>query len=125
MSVIILPWPDKRLSPNARPHWGAKARAAKSARHAGYFAAKAAKASITWEGDIHAFITFYPPDRRGRDDDNLIASFKSYRDGIADALGIDDKRIRIHPVLADEIRTGGAVEVVLCHWAIPVDCGTD
>lgn len=111
---IICPWPDKRLSPNARVHWAQKSKAAKAARHAGYFAAKEAKARIDWEGAVHAFITFYPPDRRHRDDDNLVASFKNYRDGIADALGIDDKRIRIHPVVADEIRTGGAVEVVLC-----------
>jgi hypothetical protein len=35
-------------------------------------------------------LNFYPRDRRKRDDDNLIASFKSGRDGIADALGVDD-----------------------------------
>ncbi len=36
-------------------------------------------------------ITAYPPDNRVRDDDNLIAMLKGPRDGIAQALGIDDK----------------------------------
>lgn len=39
-------------------------------------------------------LLFVPPDRRRRDDDNLIASFKPYRDGISDALGIDDAHFR-------------------------------
>jgi hypothetical protein len=37
-------------------------------------------------------ITAYPPDRRERDDDNVKASLKGHRDGIAQALGIDDSR---------------------------------
>ena len=60
------------------------------------------------EGRLHLWIDFYPPDRRARDDDNMIASFKSGRDGIADALGIDDKRFICHPFVSDQI--GGMVK---------------
>jgi crossover junction endodeoxyribonuclease RusA len=68
-----------------------------------------AKAGIPWEGDIHLWIDFYPPDRRQRDDDNMIAAFKSGRDGLAQAFGVNDKRFRTHPYVKDQI--GGMVKV--------------
>ncbi len=64
---------------------------------------------MPWDGDIHLWIDFYPPDRRHRDDDNMIAAFKSGRDGLADALKVNDKRFRSHPYVRDEI--GGMVRV--------------
>lgn len=39
-------------------------------------------------------ITFCPPDRHHRDDDNMIGSLKSGRDGMAAALRIDDRMLR-------------------------------
>jgi hypothetical protein len=51
-------------------------------------------------------ITFYPPDHRHRDDDNMVGSFKSYRDGIADALGVNDRRFRPRYVFADPEKPG-------------------
>ncbi len=113
MSEIILSWPDKRLSPNARGHWAAKAKAASNYRREGYISAKASGAVIDWDGKIHAFIDFYPPDKRRRDDDNLIASFKSARDGIAEALGVDDKRFITHPLVREETAKAGRVVVRL------------
>ena len=41
---------------------------------------------------LNATITFYPPDKRLRDFDNMIASFKSGQDGIADVVGVDDAK---------------------------------
>jgi crossover junction endodeoxyribonuclease RusA len=69
--------------------------------------------SVDWEGVVHLFIEFMPPDRRARDDDNLIASFKSGRDGMADALGINDKLFRIHPFVSDKTMKNGAVSIRL------------
>ena len=109
MKVLVLPWPPKELSPNARGHWAAKAKIAKSYRTDCAILTRQAGLKIDWSGPIHAWIDFYPPDRRHRDDDNCVAAFKSGRDGIAAALGIDDKRMRIHPWLKDEI--GGMVKV--------------
>lgn len=111
--MINLPWPNKLLSPNARVHWAAKSKAAKAAKKVGHLCALESKVKIDWEGEIHLWITFYPPDRRSRDDDNLIATFKNYRDGIAQALGVDDKRFRIHPWLSDEVVKNGQVVVKL------------
>jgi len=111
---VTLPWPLKELSPNVRAHWTVRSKAAKKYRAACSLLALEAglrKGSVTWEGDIHVWIDFYPPDRRARDDDNLIAAFKSGRDGLADALGVDDKRFRIHPYVMAQV--GGMVKVRL------------
>lgn len=111
MLEITLPWPPKELSPNARLHWSKKSKAAKGYRHACYMLAiqSGAKAGIPWVGDIHLWIDFYPPDRRHRDDDNMIAAFKAGRDGLADALGVDDKRFRTHQYVKEQI--GGMVKI--------------
>lgn len=110
----MLPWPPRVLSPNARTHWAAKSKAAKAYRNAcRVLAHEAGLRGVEWEGTVHLWITFLAPDRRHRDDDNPIAAFKSGRDGLADALGIDDKRFRIHPWLSDEVVKGGAVRICL------------
>jgi crossover junction endodeoxyribonuclease RusA len=57
---------------------------------------------------LHLWLEFYPPDRRPRDDDNMVASFKAGRDGIAQAMGINDKRFICHPMVMDQI--GGFIK---------------
>jgi crossover junction endodeoxyribonuclease RusA len=57
-------------------------------------------------------LTFCPPDRRRRDDDNLVAAFKSGRDGLAEALGIDDAALSLQVHIGDTVK-GGAVHAVL------------
>ncbi len=89
---IELPWPDRVLSPNSRAHWGAKARA--TVKHKSW----AHNAALAWrgrdhrpiEGRIDVLITAYPPDKRPRDLDNVMASCKAYLDGIAYSLGVND-----------------------------------
>lgn len=108
MHELILPWPPRECSPNARVHWSKKAKAAKAYRQLCWALAKQSSIAAP-DGMLALWIDFYPPDRRARDDDNLIAMFKSGRDGIADALGIDDKRFRAMPYVQD--KTGGYVSV--------------
>lgn len=105
---VSLPWPPKDLSPNARVHWLKKSKSAKAYRKACWALCKEAKITAPKDGPIHLWIDFYPPDRRKRDDDNMIANFKSGRDGIADALGVDDNRFICHPLVRDEV--GGMVK---------------
>lgn len=50
-----------------------------------------AKPPVPAEGDIRVSVTFYPPDRRG-DRTNYSNRMKPYWDGIADALGVNDRR---------------------------------
>lgn len=110
---VVLPWPSRELSPNARCHWAKKAKAVKAYRQACWTLTKAAKITIdpAYTGQLHLWLTFMPPDRRNRDDDNIIASFKAGRDGLAQALGVDDSRFRSLPWVSDQI--GGMVKVVI------------
>lgn len=110
LNVVTLPWPPKALSPNARLHWAALAKHKALYRDACYWQCMQQKLRAPHtDGKLHLWIDFYPPDKRHRDDDNLIASFKSGRDGLAQAIGVDDKRFICHPRVMDEI--GGMVKV--------------
>lgn len=111
--VIVLPWPDRRLSPNARLHWRAKVGPKQAARITAQHATVAAKgfwqardALKGTEGPIPLTVTFYPPDGRHRDDDNMIGSFKHARDGIAEMLCVSDRRFRPHYFFAEPERPG-------------------
>lgn len=110
---VLLPWPPKVLSPNARSHWAAKSKAAKSYRYRCFLEARIAKLTAP-AGRVLLVLEFLPPNRQRRDDDNLLAAFKAGRDGLADALGIDDclfvSQVR---VMHDEVHPGGAVRVRL------------
>lgn len=97
--TIVLPIPHRRLSPNGRTHWGRKAKLTRAAR------VKAKLLTLQSLGDqFHArglpvppfagySLVHYFPTAQPRDDDNADAACKAYRDGIADALGIDDRRL--------------------------------
>lgn len=54
-------------------------------------------------------LTFCPPDRRKRDDDNLVAAFKAGRDGIAQAMGIDDHRLSLLVRMGDPVEHGAVL----------------
>jgi Holliday junction resolvase RusA-like endonuclease len=118
--LVKLPWPARVLSPNARAHWSVVAKARKKA-HADAYALALAVGARNWVrcnprallGDrkLYLSIDFYPPDRRRRDADNLLASMKAAFDGISAALGIDDSLFVLHPFLRDEVRCGGQVLV--------------
>ena len=95
--IITLPWPDMSLMPNRKNgrHWGGTQAAKVQARQDGYYAAMSAKRGDIALGDtIPLRITFAAPDKRHRDLDNLLACQKHALDGIAQALGVDDKQFR-------------------------------
>ena len=109
---VLLGWPPKVLSPNARTHWAARSRAAKAYRYSCFMAAKLA-GLVAPAGRILLQLEFLPPTARRRDDDNLLASFKAGRDGLADALGIDDSLFVSQVQIGEVHRPGGAVRVTL------------
>lgn len=109
---VLLPWPPKVLSPNARAHWATRSKAAKAYRYRCFLGAKAVRLAAP-AGRVLLVIEFMPPNRQRRDDDNLIAAFKSGRDGLADALGLDDCLFVTQCRLSDEVRAGGVVRVTL------------
>jgi crossover junction endodeoxyribonuclease RusA len=109
---ITLAWPDKALWPNGGyAHRFAKAKAVKAARTAAWAltleALKGAKpdwsgAKLSW---FHHPKTAHLPDK-----DNCIASAKASQDGIAQALGIDDRHFQSTHTIAEPIK-GGLVRV--------------
>lgn len=116
MIVIDVPWPLKELSPNWKGHWGKKSKSVKQYRMMCCAYAKnavtAARYKVRADGDLQLHLDFYPPNKQKRDDDNLVASFKSGRDGIADALGIDDHRFKTSFDVCEPVK-GGAVRVTI------------
>lgn len=88
--TLQLPLPARQLSPNARVHWSGKRRAVKEARAAAREESRRVmgdagmRSAPRWEKATYRCV-FFLPDARKRDADNLMASLKSYLDGIADA----------------------------------------
>lgn len=113
--MIVLPWPDKALSPNSRTHWSAKAKAAKVARKFGLIAAMEAGINAQtfagYDGKLHVWIDYYAKSRNYPDADNCLSASKAYLDGIADALGVNDRRFVHHPWVKDEPMKGGKVVI--------------
>lgn len=113
---IILSYPDKSLSPNARMNRYALNAVKQTARDEGFYAAKDAGITIT-DQPLQLFIKICPPDKRKRDDDNVLASLKSARDGIFDALDIDDHQVRISSHGFGNVVPGGKVYI----WIVPLE----
>ena len=110
--MITLPWPPKELSPNARCHWRKSAPIRAKYRQDCYLMAKASGLQAPdGDGQILWVVEFIRPDRRHYDDDNLLGRIKALRDGVADALGVNDRRFVTQFSISDEVVKGGAVRV--------------
>ena len=90
--TITLPLPSRLLSPNARIHRQNRAKLTKLHRHRAKLRTLEALNGQPYAATGYS-MAFYYSDARRRDDDNADASTKSYRDGIADALQIDDYKM--------------------------------
>lgn len=117
MPSVSFPWPSPKVFPNYKRshHWRTYRDQEKREREDG--------AGITLEalgpahraavraliGFLRLRVTFTPPDRRKRDDDGCIGAFKHYRDGMADALGVDDARFRCEYVFAEPSKPGSVL----------------
>jgi crossover junction endodeoxyribonuclease RusA len=112
--MIELPWPSSELSQNARTHHAVKARAVKKARNDAFWLTKAVNdGSLKDAETLRVTFTFHMPDYRKRDLDNVFGSLKAARDGIAEAIGIDDSRWNEITILRGPVEKGGRVIVTL------------
>ena len=107
MTTVSLPWPDRVLSPNSRAHWSRRAKAVKAARTQAYWLAHMGMIELP-DGPVPVRVVFHPPDKRGRDLDNMLASCKVYLDGISDAYGVNDARFVLTLERGEPVK-GGAV----------------
>ena len=103
--IIRLPFPPASLFPNRKngKHWTTVKDVKALAREGATDATKRASGAFSDDGkDIPLSIVFVAPDARHRDLDNCLAAAKPQIDGIADALGVNDKRFR--PILLNYIK---------------------
>ena len=111
--MIVLPWPNKTLSPNARPSWRALWKAKATAKREGWAIAKQANLDLSAlvGKKIPVHILVYPPDLSRRDEDNLIASLKAVLDGVAFGLNVDDNRFSLSHTWCEVDRPKGRIEL--------------
>ena len=91
-TTISLPWPMPEIRSNSRAHWAKKARVTKAARNAAGTLAKAEKVPRDPKASI--LIEYWPAARR-EDPQNVPTGLKAYIDGIADAMGCDDRNFAV------------------------------
>ena len=99
VNKIILPYPNPALMPNRKHgrHWASVQKEKVKARQEAYLLS----GSLNYTGG-GLKITFYTPDARKRDLDNLLAAMKPALDGMAQAIGVDDALF--HPLLIDKVK---------------------
>lgn len=93
---IEFPWPPKQLSPNYKNshHWSKSSSRAKRYKNTCWaLTLEAMGRKRAFPAPLPVKITFVPPDNRRRDRDNMIGQFKAGQDGMAKALGIDDRHL--------------------------------
>lgn len=105
--IEILMMPPAECAPNRRRHWRVVSRAAREAREEATKATRIAlnngepglSAFCGYVGDVVMDIEVAWHGRRtGMDEDNLITACKPLRDGVADVLWGDDRRVRVGDV---------------------------
>lgn len=113
--TITYPWPDYRLSRNGRGNGRLIARLTKATRQGA--------AKLTDERGLGPMrpgkplrVTYHPPSARW-DDDNCQAMGKATFDGIADAMGVNDKTFKPEVAVGVPVK-GGAIVVT---FEIPPD----
>lgn len=113
--VVSIPGcPDAALSPNGRRNPFAKARAVKAARTMAMISTHQALMAHRWNWDgpdersplgVDVVIR-WAKGRKTMDHDNAIAACKATLDGVADGLGVNDKRFRIGTLVQDRDPSG-------------------
>lgn len=113
---LMLSWPASVLSPNSRAPWQRVRGARREQRHeakmitlAGIRPAR--RHALAKAGRLKLHLEFVPPNRRARDADNLLAACKGAIDGIADAIGLDDRYFVVSFELLEPAKKAHGVRV--------------
>lgn len=106
---VELPWPPKECGRNfqRRHHWRKYHKQVRAYRDQCAWLTLQSKAK-----GLLTRIEFYPPNLRS-DDDNMRSAAKSARDGIADALGVNDKLFRPVEAMKECDRPNGKLVVTI------------
>ncbi len=104
--MIALPFPPPTLSPNARPHWAAKARAFKAYKFQCFAVLSQYREDLKGRDSFE--LRFMPPDRQRRDIDNMLAASKAALDALSEVCGVDDSKFNLTIAKGEPVK-GGAV----------------
>ncbi len=90
--LLRLGWPNSKLNPNKSRgrHWTYNHKEKAAAKKEGWAEAKLRGAKNLSGSTFLLKVTGYPPHSSRLDDDNFLSSLKHHRDGIAEAMGVDD-----------------------------------
>jgi crossover junction endodeoxyribonuclease RusA len=109
-ATFDLPFPPRQLSPNARLHWRALAKAKKAYKSKCAWSLFGQPAPVFAEQErIPLRITISPPDNRRRDRDNLQHSLKYALDELACHLGVNDYYFEPTYSFGDPVKGGRVV----------------
>ena len=113
MISVTLPWPAKALWPNGRAVWQVKAQQVKLHRAWARNAVQGEHGARQWpQTGYRVTITAHPkPKGPAPDADNTVAACKAFFDGIADAMGVDDRTFTVAPVICGDRRPHGAIVI--------------
>jgi len=110
---IVLDWPPSVLNPNVNRHWGEKSRIKARYKSECRILARTQGVRKIEADKLDVSVIFTPPDNRRRDQDNMIASFKSGQDGIADLIGVDDQHWDMSYAFLPPSKPGSVTVVIL------------
>lgn len=114
---VVLSFPASELMQNrsAGKHWSYAHEAKTVQRQEAYLLTRQAINISGFEAKVSAAyrveMTFCPPDKRARDVSNLHAAMKAALDGIADAMGVNDKTFKQHAQSEGNVHHSGRVVV--------------
>ncbi len=115
MLTFELPWPPKVLKANNQGSWRGKVTARRGYKEDCFEQSRMLGKQFP-EGNIPVKIIFHPPDRKRRDLDNMLASFKLGLDGVAAALRVDDVRFRPMFIDVGEPVKNGKIMLTLGYY---------
>lgn len=113
---------------NQREHWAKRANRAKAHRSTARLAIsgallKAGLSGSSLPSSVTVQLVRIAP--RALDDDNLVGGFKAIRDGIADAMGIDDRDSRVTWLCGQRKGSPKEYLVEIAVWSPIVTSGTE
>jgi crossover junction endodeoxyribonuclease RusA len=115
MDIFVPMEPDKALGPNGRMHWRARAALIADTRAAAKYATINAlhQSGVVFPKEYPVQVDpviHWAKGRKLMDEDNSLAILKSFFDGIADAIEVDDRLFR--PTIPDQVRKAPVPGVV-------------
>jgi crossover junction endodeoxyribonuclease RusA len=96
-TMLRLPFPPSELMPNSKngKHWATTHKVKTQYKEDCFYLTKAEGKDFINDGkEIKVTLMYFMPDKRHRDVDNLLAASKAGLDGVAQALGVDDKHFQ-------------------------------